>query len=130
MDFGLTNVADGDRTRVGMLIGMPVYMSPQQFRNIPANAQSDVWAVGIMFYELLAGRRPFGGDNTATFIMNIAMQDPPPLQETAPGTPPDIIAVVEKMLKKELGEPYKSMDEILAELEPIWRGLQQGEGPA
>lgn len=70
VDFGIACGTDIGKTQTGSLIGTLGYMSPQQFRNIPADVQSDIWAVGIMFYELLAGRRPFEGDNSATLIMN------------------------------------------------------------
>jgi hypothetical protein len=126
VDFGIARVAGGGKTLTGSLIGTLGYMSPQLFRDTPADVQSDIWSVGIMFYELLAGRRPFEGD-TAALIMNILIQDTPDLHKTAPGTPADVIAVVEKMLKKEVSERFHSMDEILIELEPIWERLQQAE---
>lgn len=127
VDFGIARVADRGKTQTGTLIGTLGYMSPQQFRNVPADAQSDIWATGVLFYELLAGRRPFEGENAATLMMNIVMQETPSLRDAAPGTPPDVVAVVERMLKKEVAERYKSMDEILIELEPVWKRLQEAD---
>jgi len=127
VDFGIARVADKGKTQTGSLIGTFAYMAPSMFKSVPADVQSDIWAVGIMFYELLVGRRPFEGDNAATLMMNIVMQETPNLNETAPGTPPDVIAVVEKLLKKDVGQRFKTMDEVLIELEPIWRRLQQTE---
>jgi TonB family protein len=126
VDFGIARVANTDKTHTGSLIGTFGYMSPQLFQEMPADVQSDIWSVGIMFYELLAGRRPFEGD-TAALVNKILKQETPDLNKTAPGTPGDVIAVVERMLKKEVGERFHSMDEVLIELEPIWERLQQVE---
>jgi len=126
VDFGIARVANTDKTHTGSLVGTFGYMSPQLFQEMPADVQSDIWSVGIMFYELVAGRRPFEGD-TAALVNKILKQETPDLNKTAPGTPADVIAVVERMLKKEVGERFHSMDEVLIELEPIWERLQQVE---
>ncbi|HEV2521907.1 MAG TPA: protein kinase [Candidatus Acidoferrales bacterium] len=127
VDFGIARLGDTGKTQTGLMIGTLGYMSPQQFRNIPAEARSDIWAVGVMFYEILAGQRPFVGDNPGTLMMNIMMQEPASITDAAPGTPPDVAAVIERMLKKEIEQRFQSMEEVLIELEPIWKRLQQAE---
>ena len=128
VDFGIARLGEGTRSQsAGMLIGTLGYMSPQLFRNGAADARSDIWATGVMFYELLAYRRPFEGDNAAALMSNIILEKPRSLAEAAPGTPHDVQAVVERMLVKEAEARYQSMEEVLLELEPIWRRLQQAE---
>jgi serine/threonine protein kinase len=127
VDFGIARLGDSGRTQTGLLIGTLGYMSPQQIRGKTADARSDIWAAGIMFYELLASQRPFTGDNQAALMMNILTQPTPSVLEAAPGTPPEVAAILEKMLQKELDARFQSMQEVLIELDPIWKRLQQGE---
>src|SRR5713226_8204311 len=128
VDFGIARLGEGTRSQsAGMLIGTLGYMSPQLFRNGAADARSDIWATGVMFYELLAYRRPFEGDNAAALMSNIILEKPRSIAEAAPGTPADVQGVLERMLAKEAEARYQSMEEVLLELEPIWRRLQQAE---
>src|ERR1700739_805439 len=127
VDFGIARLAESSKTQSGLIIGTLGYMSPQQLRGHRADARSDIWAVGVLFYELLAYQRPFNGDNQAALMMNILTQDMPSLSEIAPGTPPDVALVVSRMLQREVGTRFQSMEEVLIELEPIWRRLQQAE---
>ncbi len=128
VDFGIARLGEGTRSQsAGMLIGTLGYMSPQLFRNGAADARSDIWATGVMFYELLAFRRPFEGDNAAALMSNIILEKPRSLNETAPGTPSDLQAVVDRMLAKDAEARYQSMEELLMELEPIWRRVQQAD---
>ena len=127
VDFGIARIAENSKSQSGLLIGTLGYMSPQQLEGRRADAKSDIWAAGILFYELLAHRRPFDGDNYGALMLNIMTQTMPPLSEAAPGTPPDVAAVVERMLRKDPDERFQSMEEALIDLEPVWRGLQRSE---
>jgi serine/threonine-protein kinase len=126
VDFGIARLGEAARSQsAGLLIGTLGYMSPQMFRNIPADARSDIWATGVMFYELLAHRRPFDGETAAALMTNIVLEKPRSLAEAAPGTPLEVQAVIERMLQKEVDARYQTMEEVLMDLEPIWRKLQQ-----
>jgi hypothetical protein len=80
-----------------------------------------------MFYELFAYRRPFEGVNYGALMRNILTQELKPVSEFAPGIPPDVTAVMGRMLRKDVGQRFQSMEEAVSELEPIWRQLQQAE---
>jgi serine/threonine protein kinase len=127
VDFGIARLEDSARTETGTLMGTLGYMSPELIAGKSADAKSDIWALGIMFYELLALNRPFNGDNPAALMMNIQSQLLPSILEAAPGTPVDLAAVIEAMLQKDPSRRYQSMDEVLIDLEPIWRRLQEAE---
>jgi eukaryotic-like serine/threonine-protein kinase len=127
VDFGIARLAESSKTQSGLIIGTLGYMSPQLLRGGRAEARSDIWAVGVMLYELLAYQRPFNGDNQAALMMNILTQEMPPLSETAPGTPEDVSLLLARMLQKDIGGRFQSMEEVLIELEPVWRRLQQSE---
>ena len=127
VDFGIARIAETSKSQTGLVIGTLGYMSPQQIEGGRADARSDIWAAGILFYELLAYRRPFDGENYGALMLNVMTQPMPPLAETASGTPPDVAAVVERMLRKKIDERFQSMEEVLIELEPVWRSLQRSE---
>ncbi len=128
VDFGIARLGDSTVSQSkGLLIGTFGYMSPQLFRGNTADARSDIWATGVMFYELLAFRRPFKGENAAALMSNIILEDHRSIQETAPGTPDDVRAILDRMLAKELEQRYQTMEELLGELEPVWQRYLQSD---
>jgi len=127
VDFGIARLVDSGHTQSGLLIGTLGYMSPQQIRGKSAEVRSDIWAVGIVLYELLAHHRPFGGENQADLMMNILTQPTPPIADAVSSVPSDVVAVLDKMLQKDADLRFQSMQEVLIELEPICRRLQQDE---
>lgn len=127
VDFGIARLMDASHTQTNMIIGTLGYMSPQQIRGERADERSDIWAVGVMFYELLCYQRPFDGTNQATLMMNIANDatQPPPLKQFSPNCGPALEGLVAKMLHKDIQQRYQSMEEVLCDLEPAWRHLQE-----
>lgn len=128
VDFGIARLGESTVSQSeGLLIGTLGYMSPQLFRGATADARSDIWAAGVMFYELLAYRRPFKGDSAAALMSSIVLDEPPSLMKLAPGIPEEIKAIIDRMLAKEIEARYQSMEEVLADLEPVWRNLLQSD---
>jgi eukaryotic-like serine/threonine-protein kinase len=128
VDFGIARLGETSMSlSSGLLIGTLGYMSPQLFQGGTATAQSDIWAAGVMFYELLAYRRPFRGENAAALMSNVVLEEPRPISEAAPGTPEDVEKVLSRMLAKNVEERYQSMEEVLSDLEPVWKRLLQAD---
>jgi serine/threonine protein kinase len=128
VDFGIARLGESTVSQSsGLLIGTLGYMAPQLFRGATADARSDIWATGVMFYELLAYRRPFKGENAAALMSNIILEEHRPITEAAPGTPEELRAIVDRMLAKDVEARYQSMEEVLADLEPIWRRLLESD---
>jgi serine/threonine protein kinase len=128
VDFGIARLGESTVSQSGgLLIGTLGYMSPQLFRGSTADARSDIWATGVMFYELLCYRRPFKGENAAALMSNIILEEPRSILEAAPGTPEDVKAILDRMLAKEAEARYQSMDAVLADLEPVWKRLLQAD---
>jgi serine/threonine protein kinase len=126
VDFGIARLVDGGLTQTNMLIGTIAYMSPQQIQGDRADERSDIWAMGVTCWELVAGERPFHGDNHAALMMKIISGEPPPLSEKDPASPADLDAVVARMMNKDIAERFQTMEEVLLELEPVWRRIQLG----
>ena len=82
---------DTGRTQAGSIVGTPYYMSPEQMRGLGLTAAADVFSLGLVMYEMLAGRRPFEGKNTAEVFLAIFTQEPPPLEPIIPANVADLV---------------------------------------
>ena len=107
MDFGLARLSGSEMTSTGMVMGTPHYMSPEQVRGAKADARSDVFALGCVFYEMLTGRKPFDAESMHAVLFKIMQEEPAPLREAAPGTPEALVHVVERALAQEPGRAFR-----------------------
>jgi serine/threonine-protein kinase len=126
LDFGIARLKDTSKTQTGLMMGTPAYMSPQLLRGEKADERADIWALGVMLYEMVAYQRPFQGDNPAALMWNIISQQPRPLCEVAPGCPPELEEIVGHMLEKEATLRLQTMEDVLLELDPLYKRLQKG----
>jgi serine/threonine protein kinase len=102
-DFGLVRIANtASQTASGMVSGTPAYMSPEQARGDPADHRTDIYSLGIVLYEMLAGRVPFEADSTLTVIYKQIHDPPPPI----PGIPPAVQKVIDRALTKKPEDRY------------------------
>ena len=125
VDFGIARIVDAAKTQTGILLGTLSYMSPEQVRGRHADQRCDVWALGVVMYELLTYRRPFDGENHAAVLMSILQEEPRAIREFFPECPPAVESVVQRMLRKEETLRYPTMEALLVDLEPIWMSLQK-----
>ena len=122
MDFGLARMAGSDMTSTGTVMGTPHYMSPEQVRGMKADARSDVFALGCVFYELLSGHKPFDAESMHGVLFKVMQEEPPPMVEFAPDLPPMLVQVVERALAKDPAERFQNAGEMLAGAAPDARG--------
>jgi tRNA A-37 threonylcarbamoyl transferase component Bud32/tetratricopeptide (TPR) repeat protein len=122
VDFGIARLMDFSRTNASLMIGTPAYMAPELFRKKKADARSDIWAVGVTFYELLCYQRPFTGEGY-DIISSIMEDDFLPASSIVAGCPPELDAVIRRILTKSAPDRYQTMDEVLLDLEPVWISL-------
>jgi DNA-binding SARP family transcriptional activator len=123
-DFGLARWEQDATalTQSGTLFGSPAYMSPEAVRGEELDARSDIWSLGVMLYELLAGRRPFEGAQITPVLASI-LEDPiPDLRQYRPDVPPALLDLLGRMLLKERARRLSSMRQVAAELEAIRAG--------
>ena len=125
VDFGIARLTDTSSTSSGMLIGTIDYMSPEQIRGEKVDGRSDIWAVGVMMYEILTYTKPFLGGNITAVMFAIVSQEPKSIRDLRPDLPPEVDDIMRRIFKKEPGERYQSMEELLTELEPVARRMQQ-----
>jgi len=108
MDFGVAHLASSDMTSTGMLLGTPAYMAPEQITGGSVIAETDIFSVGAVLYELLAGKRPFVGDTLQSLMYSILNKSPESLEAIVPGLPTGLHDIVMRAIKKEPGERYHS----------------------
>ena len=114
-DFGVARIQDsGDATRTqGSIVGTLKYMSPEQLEGRPIDARADLFAAGVVLYQLLTSKRPFDGETDFAVIQNIVGLTPPAVTFHNPGLPPAMDAVVAKALAKSRNARFASADEFL-----------------
>ncbi len=125
VDFGIARMVDTSKTQTGVLLGTLAYMSPQLVKGERADERSDIWAVGVVCYELFAGLKPFDGENHAALLLSIVSDEPRPMAKLAPDCPDELRFIVEKMLRKKAEERYQTFEELLRIIEPLWRKHQR-----
>ncbi|MDH4107267.1 MAG: protein kinase [Gammaproteobacteria bacterium] len=99
-DFGVARLTDNNRTKTGIVLGTPMYMSPEQLNAEPLTGLSDLFSLGVTLYELLVGEAPFNASNIAVLMSKITGDDPAPVSNRRPGIPPSVDAVLLKALAK------------------------------
>jgi serine/threonine-protein kinase len=100
-------------TKTNAVIGSPHYMSPEQMRSVRnVDARTDIWAIGIILYELLSGAAPFVADTLPELVLKIATEPPPPIRSVAPRTPPRLEAVIQRCLERDLARRFATIGEL------------------
>ena len=113
------------KTAPGMVMGTVAYMSPEQARGLPVDVRTDVWSLGVVLYEMVAGRQPFVGATPTDVIISIVEREPDPLSNVRPDAM-SLQPIIAKALAKKLTERYQTADEVLIELKRIKRALEVG----
>jgi serine/threonine protein kinase/Tfp pilus assembly protein PilF len=136
LDFGLVKIVGGtiggsnaDKgssllSRPGQRAGTPPYMSPEQASGAAVDARCDLFAVGVILYECLSGRRPFSGDTDKKILAQVRYLNPPPPSQFNPHVPPKLDIAILKALAKERGARYQSANDLLGDLRGIYASLQ------
>ena len=99
-DFGVARITNNNRTKTGIVLGTPMYMSPEQLNAEELTGHSDLFSLGVTLYELLVGEVPFKASNIAVLMTRITTEDPAPVSNRRPGVPPAVDAVLFKALAK------------------------------
>lgn len=117
-DFGIARIMDGSatRTQAGELIGSPLYMSPEQIKGEHITKQSDIFSLGVTFYQLLTGELPFKGDSLANLSYQIVQCKFKPVDEVRPGLPSSARKIIAKALQKNPESRYKKAADMYDDL--------------
>ncbi len=117
-DFGIAKAMDGaGATASGEVRGKIPYMSPEHMRGQPVDGRSDLFSVGVLLFEMLAGERPFDGAHDVETMTRILADERKRLEDLAPGIPPAVVAIVDRLLEGRIDDRFPSADALLAAIE-------------
>ena len=119
-DFGIARITDSSKTKTGMVLGTPSYMSPEQLSGKKIDGRSDLFSLGVMLYQMITGNLPFKGDSMATLMYKIANEPHQDIFKMRPElakTKPCLQAIINKMLEKDLTKRYQTGAEIAKDLQ-------------
>jgi serine/threonine-protein kinase len=126
LDFGVSKLLERARggdllspvvTKSGMVVGTPYYLAPEQLRSVPVDQRSDVYAFGVILYQVLSGAMPFPSENFAELVVQIATGTPTPLRELVPTLPPSVEHIVAKAMARDPDERYPDVRSLVSALE-------------
>jgi serine/threonine protein kinase/Tol biopolymer transport system component len=120
LDFGIAKLAgEVGLTRTGASVGTPAYMAPEQIHGRDVDGRTDLWALGVVLYEMLGGRRPFAGDHESMLRQSILGDDPEPLTRIRPEVSAELDRIVRRLVARNPDERYASADALVADLRPL-----------
>jgi serine/threonine protein kinase len=117
-DFGVARLSEGTRmTHTGTQVGTPYYMSPEAWEGMTLDAQADIWSLGVVLFEMLAGQVPFGGDTGAAVMNKVLKTQPPDLKKLRAEVSPGLTRIVSRMLTRDKKRRYQTMRQVAVDLE-------------
>jgi serine/threonine-protein kinase len=129
MDFGIAHTDAARLTATGAVMGTPAYMAPEVVAGEACTVRSDLYAAGVLLYELLAGKNPFEGPSVAAVLSKVLHSTPPPLRELRPGLPAELGDLVERCLARDPAQRPAAVAAVLAEIQRL-RGAAEAGGAA
>src|SRR4029450_10824021 len=134
LDFGLAKLSERKasvseattlfQTEPGMVMGTTPYLSPEQARGLGVDPRSDIWSLGVVLYEMVAGRPPFQGPTHTDVLVAILDREPVPLPRYRPEVPTELEWIIKKALRKDRDERYQTAREFLADLKNLGQRLE------
>ena len=138
LDFGIAKLAEQEvpvaiptdealllvETNLGSILGTVRYMSPEQARGVPVDQGTDIWSLGVVLYEMVAGHAPFTGETPRETMHSVLETEPPPIRSYISQIPDELQQIITKALRKDRTERYQSAHELLEALQNLRRGME------
>jgi serine/threonine-protein kinase len=111
-DFGIARITDSSKTKTGMVLGTPSYMSPEQLAGKKIDGRSDLFSLAVSLYQLLCGHLPFDGESMAQLMFKIANEPAPDILQYNPRLPPALVAILDRAMAKEVEARFQTGEEL------------------
>ena len=121
-DFGIARITDSSKTKTGMVLGTPSYMSPEQLSGKKVDGRSDLFSLAVSLYQLLCGKLPFEGDSMAQLMFRIANEVPPDIRTINPQVSDALVVFLERALSKDADQRFQTGDDFAAALRAAFAG--------
>jgi serine/threonine-protein kinase len=115
-DFGIARITDSSKTKTGMVLGTPSYMSPEQLAGKKVDGRSDLFSLGVMLYQMLSGSLPFKAESMASLMFKITNEEAPDIIIIRPDIPSELSSIINKTLAKNANERYQTGTELSTDL--------------
>ena len=126
LDFGIAKLLyQKSKTKSGIIMGTPGYLAPEQAKGEKIGPHTDIWALGIIFYEMLSGELPFSGDTDIALIYSIVNNDPFPITQFIEDIPASIEQIIQKMIQKNSEDRYQKVEEVMQDLTNLMENKQE-----
>jgi serine/threonine-protein kinase len=125
-DFGIARITDSSKTKTGMVLGTPSYMSPEQLQGKKIDGRSDLFSLAVSLYQLACGKLPFEGESMAQLMYKIANEHAPDILKYNPSLPPAFVAFLDKAMSKEVEGRYQTGEEFAAALRSAFGAAASG----
>jgi CHASE2 domain-containing sensor protein/predicted Ser/Thr protein kinase len=122
-DFGIARITASSRTKTGVILGTPSYMSPEQLAGKKVDGRSDLFSLGVTMYELLAAKQPFSGDTMAALMYQIANAKHPDVMAECPDAPPCVGNIIDRLLQKNPDRRFQTGEELRQALDACARAV-------
>jgi len=129
MDFGIARIADGSRTRTGLVLGTPSFMSPEQLAGLHVDGRSDLYSLGVLLFQLLTGHLPHQAESMAKLMYRIANEVPPDVRNFRPDLPEALALVLALALEKRPELRYPNGEQFAQDLEAVLQALPHEPAP-
>jgi len=129
-DFGIARITDSSKTKTGMVLGTPSYMSPEQLAGKKVDGKSDLFSLGVMMFQFMTGRLPFQGDSMATLMYKIANEAHPKPESIRPELPRCVSVIINRSLAKDPEKRYKSGAQMASDLRKCLQIIAQNKKKA
>ena len=126
-DFGIARITDSSKTKTGMVLGTPSFMSPEQLAGKRVDGRSDLYSLGVMLFQMLAGVLPFRGESMAELMYKIASEEAPDIRVMRPNLPENLANVIALSLSKRPETRYQNGDQFAAELRAVLATIPGGQ---
>ena len=123
-DFGIARITDSSKTKTGMVLGTPSFMSPEQLSGAKIEGHSDLFSLGVSLYQLVCGKLPFEGDSMAQLMFKIANEPHTDILKINPNVPPCVVSIINKALAKKVEDRFESGAAMAEAIRQCAAGLQ------